>query len=316
MYVGTLSYIAGSTGRNFALQAEHTFGKYGYTVASGFLATIVIGWYAFETGLTGTTVHTSFGWNQTLIIIIAAILYTGITFIGINALSILGMIAAPLYVILGLVAVALIAVGHGIGAVFSYQGLDTPEALTLGSAVTFVVATFADSGTMTADFTRWARDGRSAFYAAFTAFPVANMVAQIFGVVIVAAGAAATPAQSGGDFLPVLTSHGSLLAALALVFVFINLDEDGVQGKAWAVPCSASAEPRSASGLRTCGRQPPSGLHVIAKINHFIVSRRPLLFALEHCKSCYREYQWSLTLREPGENYANPEHREAAEFSE
>jgi cytosine permease len=118
-YVGTLSYIAGSTGRNFALQADHTFGKYGYTVASGFLASIVIGWYAFQTGLTGTTVHTSFGWNETVIIIIAAILYTGVTLIGINALSMLGMIAAPLYVILGVVAVALIAADHGIGAIFS-----------------------------------------------------------------------------------------------------------------------------------------------------------------------------------------------------
>lgn len=84
LYVGTLSYIAGNTGRNFALQAEHTFGKYGYTAASGFLASIVVGWYAFQTGLTGTTIHA--GWNETLVIIIASFLYTGITFIGINAL--------------------------------------------------------------------------------------------------------------------------------------------------------------------------------------------------------------------------------------
>ncbi len=221
LYVGTLSYIAGSTGRNFALQAEHTFGKYGYTVASGFLASIVIGWYAFQTGLTGTTVHQSFGWNETLIIVIAAILYTAVTFIGIRALSILGMIAAPLYVILGFVALALIAADHGLAGVLTYGG--TVGAMTLGSAVTIVVATFADSGTMTADFTRWAKSGPSAVYAALTAFPIANMVAQLFGMVIVCAGAAATPATSGGDFLPVLTSHGSVLAAIALIFVFVNL---------------------------------------------------------------------------------------------
>ncbi len=223
LYVGTLSYIAGSTGRNFALQAEHTFGRRGYTVASGFLASIVIGWYAFQTGLTGTTVHQSFGWNETLIIVIAAILYTGVTFIGIRALSILGMIAAPLYVVLGLVAVGLIAADHGLGGTLSYGGLGAASAMTLGSAVTIVVATFADSGTMTADFTRWAKDGPKAVYAAFTAFPVANMVAQLFGMVIVCAGAAASPATSGGDFLPVLTSHGSVLAAIALIFVFVNL---------------------------------------------------------------------------------------------
>jgi hypothetical protein len=44
------------------------------------------------------------------------------------------------------------------------------------------------------------------------------------------------------------------------------------------------------------------------------VSRRPLLFALEHCKGCYRDYQWWLTVREDGENYVDPENREAADF--
>lgn len=221
LYVGALSYVAGNTGMNFALQAKRTFGTFGYAAASWFLATIVIGWYAFQTGLTGTTVHASFGWNETTIIIVAMVLYTAVTFVGIRALSILGMIAAPLYVVLGLVAVGLIAADHGLGSILSYGG--GAKGLSLGGAVTIVIATFADSGTMTADFTRWARDGRQAVYAAFSAFPVANMVAQLFGVVIVAAGAAEAPATNGGDFLPVLTQNGGLLAGLALVFVFVNL---------------------------------------------------------------------------------------------
>jgi cytosine permease len=82
--------------------------------------------------------------------------------------------------------------------------------MSLGSAVTLVVATFADSGTMTADFTRWSKDGKSAVLATLTAFPIANMIAQLFGIVIVSAGAAATPATSGGDFLPVLASHSGI----------------------------------------------------------------------------------------------------------
>jgi cytosine permease len=44
VYVGLLSHRAGSTGRSFALQATQTFGRLGYVVASGFLATIVVGW--------------------------------------------------------------------------------------------------------------------------------------------------------------------------------------------------------------------------------------------------------------------------------
>ena len=223
LYVGSLSYVAGETGLCFAMQAKRTFGQHGFAIASAFLATIVVGWYAFQTGLTGATVNASFGWNTFAVTAFAAVLYTAVTFIGVRALSIVGLIAAPLYVVLGLIAVYLIAAEHDLGAVFSYTGSAGAGAMTFGAAVTLVIATFADSGTMTADFTRWARSGSHGVIAAFTAFPVANLVAQVFGVVIVSAGAAIDPMTNGGDFMPVLTGHGPVLATLALVFVFLNL---------------------------------------------------------------------------------------------
>lgn len=227
LYVGLLSYLAGKSGRNFALQATQTFGRYGYAIASGFLATIVVGWFAFQTGLTGATIHSSFGWNETAVIIFAGILYVAITFIGVRALSVLGLIAAPLYVVLGIIALVLVSAKHQVGGMLAYQGVShttaTAGALTFGGAVTVIVAGFADSGTMTADFTRWAKNGREAALAAFSAFPVANVIAQLFGAIIVAAGAVAEPTKTGGDFLPVLAHGGALLSVLALLFVFANL---------------------------------------------------------------------------------------------
>ena len=88
VYVGLLSHRAGSTGRSFALQATQTFGRVGYIVASGFLATIVVGWFAFNTGATGATINASFGWNKTLVILGAGALFIAITFVGIRALSV------------------------------------------------------------------------------------------------------------------------------------------------------------------------------------------------------------------------------------
>lgn len=220
-YVGALSAIAGRTGLNFAMQARRTFGTRGFAAASGFLATVVVGWYAFQTGLTGSTLHDSFGWNTTLLICIAAVLYTGVTFIGVRALTVIGLIAAPLYVVLGCVAVAIVAQTHDLGAVARFAG--HPGGMGFAGAVTLVIATFADSGTMTADFTRWSRSGREAVLAALTAFPVANLVAQMFGLVVVAAGAATAPAKDGGDFLSLLTGHSVILSALAVAFVFVNL---------------------------------------------------------------------------------------------
>ncbi|MFE7353142.1 hypothetical protein ACFU8Q_08010 [Streptomyces sp. NPDC057543] len=57
-----------------------------------------------------------------------------------------------------------------------------------------------------------------------TAFPLASLVAQITGGIVVAAGAIASAATVGGNFLPILTGgHGVVLDALAAVFVFVNL---------------------------------------------------------------------------------------------
>jgi cytosine permease len=223
-YVGTLSYIAGRTGKNFALTAAETFGRHGATIAAGFLSTVVIGWFAFQTGLTGSTLHASLGWNQTWMILLAGVLYIAITFVGIRALTIIGLIAAPLFVVLAVVALVLAARNGGLSGITSYSG-GGPNAtiFSIGAAVTIVIAGFADSGTMTADFTRWSRNGREAVIASFTAFPVANFISLLVGGIVVAAAKAVDPATNGGDFLPILTSHGPVLSAIAVVFVFANL---------------------------------------------------------------------------------------------
>jgi cytosine permease len=225
LYVGALSYLSGESGLNFALVASRIFGRYGYTVASGFLATIVVGWFAFQTGLTGLTVHQSFGWNEKLVTLLAGILFIVITFIGIRALSLLGMVAAPLFLIMSAITLWLIARSRGLGDVWNYRGVTSGTAsLSIGAAITLVVATFADSGTMTGDFTRWAKNGRSAVLAAFSAFPGANLVAFLVGAIIVASGAITDPGTNGGNFLPVIaTGHGSLLSALAFIFIVVNL---------------------------------------------------------------------------------------------
>lgn len=223
-YVGALSYVAGTTGKNFALTAESTFGRRGKMVAAGFLSTIVIGWFAFQTGLTGATLNTALGWNETAMTALAGVLYIGVTYIGIRALSILGMIAAPLFVVLAVVALVFASENGGMSKLTSYAGGGSGAAvLSLGAAITVVIAGFADSGTMTADFTRWSRSGREAVIAAFSAFPIANFVSLLVGGIVVASGSATAPSENGGDFLPILTSHGSVLTAIAVLFVFVNL---------------------------------------------------------------------------------------------
>ncbi|MFB8044130.1 cytosine permease [Streptomyces hydrogenans] len=224
LYVGVLSHRAGTSGESFSLQATRTFGRTGYIVASAFLATIVVGWFAFNTGATGATLHQAFGWHEQLVAVLAGLGFIALTYLGIRALSWLGAVAAPLFVVAGVAALVIAARDHDLGAVFSYQGVGGNATLTFGAAVSMIMATFADSGTMTADFTRWSKNGRQAVLATVSAFPVASVIAQITGGLVVAAGAVAAPATTGGDFLPILTGEGApLLNVLAAVFVFVNL---------------------------------------------------------------------------------------------
>ena len=222
-YVGTLSYLAGKSGKNFALTAADTFGAKGFRVVSAFLSTLVIGWFAFQTGMVGSTLHVSMGWNAAWITLLAGVLFVALTFVGIRAISWIGVVASALFVPLGIVAVVMAAKDDSVGSAFSYGGGAGASAFGFGVAVTMVIACFADSGTMTADFTRWSRNGKEGALAAFAAFPIAYFIAQLVGAFVVALGASAEPSTTGGDFLHVLVGGGGILVPLAVVFVIVNL---------------------------------------------------------------------------------------------
>ena len=220
--IGALSYLAGNTGKSFAISAKKTFGNKGYIIVSSLLATVVIGWFALMVGLTGDIMYRSFGQNLFIMTILGGILYISATFIGIKALAFLGYIAAPLYIILGLIAV-FISMKAGSSDIMNYQPVIEVGAFSFGVAVTMVFSTFTDSGTMTADFTRWAKNGKQGFFAAFTAFPISKFIAEGIGAVIVATGVIANPTVTGGDFISILAETSPFLSFLAIIFVFINL---------------------------------------------------------------------------------------------
>ncbi|MCL5015084.1 MAG: cytosine permease [Firmicutes bacterium] len=224
LYVGAISYRAGSTGLNFALIAQKTFGKKGYAVVSGLLATVVVGWYAFQVGLTGATMHTSFGSNELLMNLIAGLLYMALTYVGIRALTIIGWIAAPLYIVMGVSGILLAIHHQSLVQILSYRPpRHLAGSVSFGVALTMVVAGFSDSGTMTPDFTRWAKNGGHGILAALSAFPLANMISMVVGGLVVAAGAIANPITNGGNFMMVLAGHGVLLEVLSIFFIFANL---------------------------------------------------------------------------------------------
>lgn len=214
-YVGILGVMSTKTGYNFALQASTTFGRKGYVVASGLLSTLVIGWFAVQTGMTGAFMNSAFGTNIFAITLIAGLIYMGITFVGIKALSLVGIISAPLFVILGLWATGNAISTSGWSSITSFAGsVESP--ISFGVALTIVIALFADAGTMTGDFNRWAKTPKQSLFATFTAFPFANMIAMVFGGIL-------TASVSATDMFTFFTTKGGFFAALAVFFIFVNL---------------------------------------------------------------------------------------------
>jgi cytosine permease len=101
-YVSALGLLGQRRGVNFALLASVVFGRKGYAIASGLLSTLLLGWYAVQTGITGALVSSTYGLSYVLMTVIAGLLYIGVTFVGVRGLHYIGMISIPLFLILGL----------------------------------------------------------------------------------------------------------------------------------------------------------------------------------------------------------------------
>lgn len=225
VYVGALGLLGTRKGTNFALLASIVFGRKGYVFASGLLSTLLLGWYAVQTGITGALISSTYGLNYVAMTIIAGALYIGITFVGVRGLHLIGMISIPLFVILGVWAAADAASTTTWDAIMAYPGNNGAASMSMGVGLTVVIALFIDAGTVTADFNRWAKDAKSSIVATFSAFPVANLVAMLVGGVMTAALAVPDANPFGVDnmFGYMNAKQLTWLSVLAFIFLYCNL---------------------------------------------------------------------------------------------
>lgn len=225
VYVGALGLLGSRKGLNFALLASIVFGRKGYVFASGLLSTLLLGWYAVQTGITGALVSSTYELNYVAMTVIAGLLYIGITFVGVRGLHLIGMISVPLFVVLGLWVAGDAAATTSWEQIIAYPGNNGIATMSLGVGLTVVIALFIDAGTVTADFNRWAKDDASSLVATFSAFPFANLVAMLVGGVMTAALAVPDANPFGADnmFGYMNAQQLTWLSILAFVFLYANL---------------------------------------------------------------------------------------------
>jgi cytosine permease len=224
-YVGSIGLLGTKKGMNFALLASIVFGRKGYVFASGLLSTLLLGWYAVQTGITGALISATYEMNYILMTIIAGALYIGITFIGVRGLHLIGLISVPLFVILGVWVAADAASTTTWDAIMAYPGNNGVATMSMGVGLTVVITLFIDAGTVTADFNRWAKDSTSSLVATFSAFPVSNLVAMLVGGITTAALAVPDANPFGADNMFGYMNGKQLgwLSALAFAFLYCNL---------------------------------------------------------------------------------------------
>jgi cytosine permease len=218
VYVGALSVQAQMHGLNFALLASTTLGRKGYIAASGLLSTIVLGWFTVQTGLTAVSLKSAFGWPLVPLAIVAGVLYLTITMYGVRALATIGAVSAPLFLAFAAYAVYLAISAKGWHSIATYQ-TSPNKAIPFALGLSLVVASFIGSGTLTADFTRWAKTPSHALLATFSAFPFANGLAMLVGAVVAGAGAR----TANLDVFSLVANQGGVTAVLAVIFLFANL---------------------------------------------------------------------------------------------
>lgn len=224
-YVGALGLLGTNRGMNFALLASIVFGRKGYVFASGLLSTLLLGWYAVQTGITGALISSAYDLNYVAMTIVAGLLYIGITFVGVHGLHLIGLVSVPLFVILGGWVVFDAASASGWQAILAYPGNNGAATMSMGVGLTVVIALFIDAGTVSADFNRWAKDGKASLIATFSAFPFANLIAMLVGGIMTAALAVPNANPFGADnmFGYMNGKQMAFLSALAFVFLYLNL---------------------------------------------------------------------------------------------
>jgi cytosine permease len=216
VYTGLIGLVSTRRGMNFRMQAALTFGERGSAGIAGAVATMVVGWFAVQVALTGVSMGDAFGISVLAMTVIAGVIYTGITMLGIKSLTLIGYLSVPLFLIFGIWAVADAITSHGWSTVTSFTGNHT---LTFGFAVTMVIALFIDGGTMTGDFNRWAKNPTHSLLATAAAFPFANSVSMMIGGLITAA----TGSSDDANFFHTFAERGGILTVLAVLLLFMNL---------------------------------------------------------------------------------------------
>lgn len=181
VYCGLLAYIAGGTGLSTHLLARYSFGEKGSYLVSALLGGTQVGWFGVGVAMFAVPVSKVTGISVGVLVLIAGLLMTVTAYFGMKSLTILSTIAVPAIAVLGTMSV-FIAIGD-VGGMSELMKIKPIETMSISAALATCVGSFISGGTLTADFTRFAKNKRTAVTTTVIAFLIGNSLMFLFGAV-------------------------------------------------------------------------------------------------------------------------------------
>ena len=206
-YTGVLGYIGSRTGMSLDLLAQRSFGRYGSFLPSALISFTQIGWFGVGVAMFAIPAAEVLNISPVLLVVIAGICMTSSAYFGIKGLEIVSYISVPLIAILGVYSmVTATAQGGGLAAVFAQNA----GGISVFAGVGLVMGSFVSGGTATPNFTRFAKDNKTAVITTVIAFLIGNTLMFAFGAV----GGAFTGKD---DIFYVMMAQGLLVPALVVL---------------------------------------------------------------------------------------------------
>lgn len=181
IYTALLSYISTKTGLSTHLLARYSFGNKGSYLPSFLLGITQVGWFGVGVAMFALPVARVTGISLPLLIGVAGILMTATAYFGIKALTILSIIAVPSISILG--SYSVFTAVDQVGGFSSLAAMEPTTTIGIGSALAMCVASFISGGTLTPDFSRFAKSTKVGVSTTIIAFFLGNSLMFIFGAI-------------------------------------------------------------------------------------------------------------------------------------
>ena len=182
VYTGLLAHIAARTGLSTHLLARRAFGQKGAILPSLLLGVTQVGWFGVGVAMFALPVAQMFpGLPRLALLAVSGACMTLTAYYGIKSLTILSIVAVPAIALLGSASMA--KAFHDFGGISAWFAMEPSAPISLTAAIGICVGSFISGGTLTPDFTRYARTPKISVSATVIAFLLGNSLMFLFGAV-------------------------------------------------------------------------------------------------------------------------------------